>query len=145
FGKRVGNFLDVRKSGDIVILEPGDSPGAIDDGDSATGNAFVGQKDAIFVADGAAWLKIGEQRIFYSHLLGKGFVRPCAVHAYAEHLRVELVKTFHVIHQTNVLVGTHRAPVERVEDEDYIFLALKFGKLHFFLALILQCEVQIGR
>src|ERR1700693_1321853 len=98
FRKGLGNFLDVWQSWDIVIFEPGDFSGAVNDSDRAAGDAFVGQKDAVFFTNRATRLKIREQRILDAHLFGERFMRPGAVYAHTEHLRIELVETFHVIH-----------------------------------------------
>src|SRR5207244_365359 len=46
--------------------------------------------------------------------------------------------------EPDVLVRASRAPVERIENQDHIFLALEVGKLHFLLALILEGEIGSG-
>ncbi len=67
----------------------------------------------------------------------KGLMRPYAVDAHTQHLRIQLLEALHVIHKADVLVGAHRAPVERVENDNHVFLALKVRELDFLLILAL--------
>src|SRR5882762_3183622 len=89
-------------------------------------------------------MEVGQQRIADSHLFGERFVRPDAVHAQAEHLRVELLKLFQIVDKTGVLIRANGAEIKRIKNQDDIALPGKIGKLDFLLILILEREFRSG-
>src|ERR1700735_1211206 len=136
------DFRDVWHGRNIVIFEPGDFAIAVDDGDGAPGDPFVGEVDAELIGDRAARLEIGEQRIIDAELFGECLVRPHAIDAQAEHLRVELVEALQIVDEADVFIGADRAPIERIEHEHDIFLAAKIRQLHILLILILERKIR---
>src|ERR1700692_1981515 len=96
-GEGLRDFLDIGDDGNVVVFVPGEFAVTVDDGDGASGNAFVFQIDAVLGGDSAARLKVGKQRIVDAHFIGVGLVGPGAVDAEAHNLRVELFELFHPI------------------------------------------------
>src|SRR5882724_3096869 len=137
-----GYFFYVGNHRDIVIFEPGHFAVLIDDGDGAASDALSGEVDAVFFTHGAARMKIGEQRILDVHFVGVGFVRPDAVDADAENLRIQILERLHFVDEAGVLVGAGGAPVERVPYENDVLLAAKIRKLYFFFVLIVEREIR---
>src|SRR6202042_839488 len=76
-----------------------------------------------------------------SHFFREGLVRPNAVDADAEYLRVQFLEILHVVHEADVLVGAGGTPIERGKHDDHILLTLIIGQLHLFLTLISQGEI----
>src|SRR6266478_3852963 len=89
-------------------------------------------------------MEVRKQRIVDSHLLGEGFVRPDAVHAQAEHLRIQLFELLQVIDEAGVLVRADGAEIQRIKDQDHIAPPGKIGKLDFLLTLVFEREIRSG-
>src|ERR1700683_5682591 len=62
-GQGLGDFLYIRDDWDVVVFVPGQVAVAVDDGDGASGDAFVFEIDAVLGCDCAAGLEIGQQRV----------------------------------------------------------------------------------
>src|ERR1700722_8488357 len=89
-------------------------------------------------------MKISEQRVGDSHFFGERFVRPGAIDAQAEHLRIERFKLLQIVDKTGVFVGANRAEIEWIKNQYDVALAREVRKLDFLLRLVFQREVGSG-
>src|SRR5260370_9654747 len=71
-------------------------------------------------------------------------MRPDAIHAQAEHLRVQLFELLQVVDKAGVLASANGAEIQRIKDQDDLAFPRKIGKLDFFLTLVLERELRSG-
>src|SRR5262245_37061401 len=84
--------------------------------------------EAEALRDGALRVEVGEQRVAQTEVLDERRVRPVAVDAHAEHLRVDPLELTEVVLEAGELLRAGWAEVERVEREDDVALAAEVAE-----------------
>src|SRR5579871_2898534 len=74
-------FIDAWYNRDLVVFVPCQLSLAVNDRNGASRDAFVLEENAVFLGNGAARLKIGQQRVVDTHFFSVRFVRPDTVDA----------------------------------------------------------------